>query len=138
MESMEALDHSSHDPDSNALYRFEVDGVHIGHMGDVGNPLSEEQLAFFEGVDVLLVLAGGHPTILLPDLKTVIDRVKPRLVVPMHFRTLRWKPMSQYWIATFLDMFDAADVDFAFATEVSLTPEALPSSTRVLVLAHAC
>lgn len=136
--SMEALDHRYHDPDANGMYRFEVDGIHIGHMGDVGNPLSDEQMDFFAGLDVLLALAGDHPTIALPDLKAVIDRVQPRLVVPMHFRTLRWKPRNTLWIESFLSLFDDADVDFAFATEVSLTKAALPISTRVLVLAHAC
>jgi hypothetical protein len=36
IESMEALNHRYHDPDVNSMYRFEVDGVSIGHMGDVG------------------------------------------------------------------------------------------------------
>lgn len=136
--SMEALDHRYHDPDANGMYRFEVDGIHVGHMGDVGNPLSDEQMDFFAGLDVLLALAGDHPTIALSDLKAVIDRVQPRLVVPMHFRTLRWKPRNTLWIESFLSLFDDADVDFAFATEVSLTQESLPDSTRVLVLAHEC
>ena len=86
IESMEALNHRDHNPESNGMYCFNVDGVSIGHMGDVGNPLNEAQIDFFKGVDVLLALAGGHPTIELDDLMTVIDRVQPKLVVPMHFR----------------------------------------------------
>ncbi len=134
---MEALDHRYHDPDQNGMYRLEVDGLHIGHMGDVGNPLSAVQMAFFDGIDVLLALAGDHPTIALPDLKTVIDRVQPPLVVPMHFRTLRYKPRNGFWIADFLAMFDDAQVDYACDTQVTLTRETMPGSTRVLVLAHA-
>ena len=61
IEAMEALNHRFHDPDQNGMYRFNVDGVSIGHMGDVGNPLSAAQIDFFRGVDVLLVLTGGHP-----------------------------------------------------------------------------
>lgn len=143
VQSMEAYSHRDFHPDDNGMYRFEVDGIHIGHMGDMGNPLSAAQMAFFEGVDVLLALAGGYPTIELPDLKAVIDHVQPKLVVPMHFRTLRWRPQSQHWIAAFLDLFDPANVDFAIATQVTLTREGLtgetlPPSTRALVLAHAC
>lgn len=134
IEAMEALNHAFHDPDQNALYRFEVDGLHVGHMGDVGNAFSEEQLRFFEGLDVLLALAGGHPTIELDELKKVIDRTKPRRVVPMHFRTLTYKPRNTFWIEKFLSYFDDADVDFAFAGEVDITPADLPQTTRVLVL----
>lgn len=137
IEAMEALDHRYHDPDQNGMYRFVVDGIHIGHLGDVGNPLSDEQIAFFSGLDVLLALAGGHPTIALDDLKAAIDRIQPRLIVPMHFRTLRYKPRNTFWIESFLSYFNDKDVDFACDWEVTLTRETLPPSTRVLVLTHA-
>jgi L-ascorbate metabolism protein UlaG (beta-lactamase superfamily) len=138
IKSMEALDHRYHDPDQNALYRFAADGISVGHMGDVGNPLNDDQIAFFKNVDVLLALTGGHPTIELDDLKTIIDRVQPRLVVPMHFQTLRYKPRNLLWIESFLEYFDSADVDFVCDTEAVLTAESLPGATRVLVLAHVC
>jgi L-ascorbate metabolism protein UlaG (beta-lactamase superfamily) len=136
--AMEALNHRYHDPDQNGMYRFEVDGIHIGHLGDMGNALTDEQLRFFEGIDVLLALAGGHPTIELSDLKTLIDHVKPRYVIPMHFRTLRYKPRNSFWIESFLSLFSDQDVDFAFDVEATLNKATLPASTRVLVIAHAC
>lgn len=136
IEAMEALNHKYHDPDQNGMYRLVVDGIHIGHLGDMGNALSAEQLNFFQGIDVLLALAGGHPTLELDDLKTLIDTVKPRLVVPMHFRTLRYKPRNTFWIETFLNYFENSQVDFACNYQVSLQRDQLPSSTRVLVLTH--
>ncbi len=134
VEAMEALQHRYHDPDQNGIYRFTVDGISVGHMGDVGNALSEQHLQFFAGVDVLLALAGGHPTIELDDLKTAIDHIKPRYVVPMHFRTLTYRPRNTFWIETFLNYFDDKTVDFAFDCEITLTRETLPEPTRVLVL----
>ena len=89
--AMEALNHRFHDPDQNGMYKFTVDGVSIGHMGDMGNALTKEQLEFFKGVGVFLVLAGGHPTIELDDLQVAITAIKPKLVIPMHFRTLTYK-----------------------------------------------
>jgi L-ascorbate metabolism protein UlaG (beta-lactamase superfamily) len=137
IEAMEALNHRFHEPDQNGMYRFEVDGMSIGHMGDMGNAFSDTQIDFFKGVDILLALAGGHPTIELDDLKTVIDAVRPRLIIPMHFRTLRVKLRNMLWIQSFLDYFDEKDVDFAFDEEVTLTRDSLPESMRVLVLDHA-
>jgi len=136
IEAMEALNHKYHDPDQNAMYRFTVDGITIGHMGDVGNALTDAQIDFFRGVDVFLALAGAHPTIELDDLKVVLDAVKPPLIVPMHFRTLRLKPRNQFWIQTFLDYFPTDQVDFACDSEVTLTKADLPASTRVLVLSY--
>lgn len=131
--AMEVHNHPSHDPEQNAMYRFEVGGLHIGHMGDVGNPLTEQQLEFFAGVDVLLALTGGFPTIALDDLMVLIDRVQPQVTVPMHFRTLRYKPRNSLWLASFLDYFDPHEVAFACDSTVTLDKDNLPEE-RVLVL----
>lgn len=134
MESMEMKKHPYHEPQPNGMYRFEIDGIIVAHMGDVGNPLTDEQIDFFKDVDVLLALAGDVPTIQLPDLKVAIDAAQPKYVVPMHFRTLTWKPRDGFWIQSFLDYFDDENVDFAFNYEIELTPDDIPEATRILVL----
>jgi L-ascorbate metabolism protein UlaG (beta-lactamase superfamily) len=134
IEAFEAYDHKYHDPDANGMYRVTVDGVTIGHMGDLGNALTDEQIEFFKGIDVLLALTGGHPTIELDDLKVAIDGAQPRYVVPMHFQTLTYMPRNALWVESFLNYFEPGDIDFAFHYETELTPESLPDPTRVLVL----
>lgn len=138
IQAMEALDHQFHDPDQNGMYRFTVDGISIGHLGDVGNALSEEQMQFFAGVDILLALAGGHPTINLDDLDAIIRRTQPKLVIPMHFRTLRYKPRNTFWIQSFLNYFNPDEVDFACDSQIAISQDTLPTKTRVTVLTHAC
>ncbi|CAN5838362.1 MBL fold metallo-hydrolase [soil metagenome] len=138
-EAVEALENTAHrggHPDQNGMYRFEIDGVTVGHMGDMGNALSAPQLEFFRGVDVLLALAGGYPVIGLDSLKKMIDEVKPKLVVPMHFQTLRLKTNDALWLGDFLSRFDKGDIDFACDDTVTLTKTDLPEETRVLVLDH--
>ncbi|MBF6593066.1 MAG: MBL fold metallo-hydrolase [Thermaceae bacterium] len=134
VQAMEALNHAEHDPDQNGMYRLEMDGIQVGHMGDMGNALSPEQLEFFAGVDILLALAGGHPTLDLPDLKTAIDVIRPKWVIPMHFRTLSYKPRNTFWIESFLQFFPDEQVEFALASEVEISKERLPGQTRVWVL----
>ncbi|MDJ0825400.1 MAG: MBL fold metallo-hydrolase [Rhodobacter sp.] len=130
--------HPEHEvPGQNGMYRFELDGIKIAHMGDVGNPLTDRQIAFFEDTDLLLALAGGYLTITLPDLMTMIHAVKPRLVVPMHFRTLTYKPRNTMWIESFLAGFKEEDIDFACTHEVDLTRQDIPDGTRVLVMDYA-
>lgn len=121
-------------PGQNGMYRFEMDGMQIAHMGDVGNPLTPEQIAFFEGTDVLFALAGGYLTIELPDLMTMIRAARPKLVIPMHFRTLTYRPRNTMWIESFLSHFDDAQVDFAFGARTTLSRDDLPAQTRVLVM----
>ena len=124
------------EPEQNSIYRFEVDGIHVAHLGDVGTPLSDDQLAFLEGTDVLLALAGGPPTIGLDDLRTAVDALKPALVVPMHFRTLRLKLTRIAWLPEFLAAMDGLPIRFAHDDTVTLRRSDLPKNTEVRVLAH--
>lgn len=134
VEAMEIENHPLHTPGQNGMYRFVVDGISIAHMGDVGNPLNETQTAFFKDVDILLALAGDMFTIALDELKRVIDVAQPKIVVPMHFRTLTYVPRNLFWIESFLSYFDNEQVDFAFDYQVELNKSDLPDSTRVLVM----
>ena len=85
--AMEGVDRPD-DPKANALYRFELDGVAVCHMGDVGRALSDAQLAPLRGrVDVLFALAGAGLTIALDDLDDAIAEIGPCIVIPMHYKT---------------------------------------------------
>ena len=121
-------------PGQNGMYRFTLDGIKFAHMGDVGNPLTDAQQAFFDDTDVLFALAGGYLTLELPDLMEMIHRTRPRLVIPMHFRTLTYKPRNTMWIESFLSHFKDEDIDFAFGATHEITQEELPDRTRVLVM----
>ena len=47
----------------DTVFIFEVGGVRIAHLGDLGHVLNDEQLAAIGAVDVLLVPVGGTFTI---------------------------------------------------------------------------
>ena len=134
VEAMEIESHPLHAPGQNAMYRFEMDGLRIAHMGDIGNPLNERQTRFLDDVDVLLALAGGELVVDLPELMRVIGETRPKLVVPMHFRTLVYRPRSLLWIDSFLSLVDDADVDFAFGSSADIARATLPERTRYLVM----
>jgi L-ascorbate metabolism protein UlaG (beta-lactamase superfamily) len=83
---------------------------------------------------VLLALAGGYLTIELPDLMEMIHRVRPKLVIPMHFRTLTYRPRNTMWIESFLAHFKDETVDFACDHTVEIGRGDLTTDTRVMVL----
>ncbi|MEM8553466.1 MAG: MBL fold metallo-hydrolase [Pseudomonadota bacterium] len=135
IEAAEWDHHPEHEvPGQNGMYRWTMDGIRFAHMGDVGNPLTQAQQDFFQDVDVLFALAGGYLTIELPDLMEMIHRVRPKLIIPMHFRTLTYRPRNTMWIESFLAHFKDDQIDFACNHTVSLTKGDLPETTRVLVL----
>lgn len=135
--TIEAMEHDLHPsghPDQNAMYRFGIDGIEVGHMGDMGNDFSDEQVEFFRGVHVLLGHAGGFPVISLEELKRIVELVRPNVVIPMHFRTLCYKPREMHFITGFLDLFGEETIDFAYGCGAELSLGDLPRPTRSLVL----
>jgi L-ascorbate metabolism protein UlaG (beta-lactamase superfamily) len=71
----------------NTVYVFEVDDLVICHLGDIGHVLTEQQVELVSSVDVLLVPAGGGPTITPAQAAEIIAQVEPGIVIPMQFRT---------------------------------------------------
>jgi len=117
----------------NAMYRFTLEGINITHMGDVGNALTDAQMDALAGTDVLLALVGGHPTIALNDLHDVIERIQPKVVIPMHYRI----PGPRFFmlpVTDFTSHYSDEIVEWSNNTEVEITKDSLPNQTRILVL----
>jgi L-ascorbate metabolism protein UlaG (beta-lactamase superfamily) len=74
----------------NTIFVFELDGVRVCHMGDFGqSELREEQAAAIGEIDLLFVPVGGGFTIGAEQASLIAERLSPRWVVPMHYRTPR-------------------------------------------------
>ena len=117
----------------NAMYRFTLEGINITHMGDTGNPLTEAQMDALVGTDILFALAGGPPTIELQDLHDVIDYIKPKVIIPMHYRI----PGPRFFmlpVTEFTSNYPDSMIEWSESTEVEFTKESLPDETRILVL----
>jgi L-ascorbate metabolism protein UlaG (beta-lactamase superfamily) len=72
----------------NTIFRFELDGARFCHFGDFGQAaLRPEQRAAIGEVDVLFLPVGGSATIGGEVSAAVVHELRPRLVVPMHYRT---------------------------------------------------
>jgi L-ascorbate metabolism protein UlaG (beta-lactamase superfamily) len=72
----------------NTIFRFELDGLRFCHLGDFGQPaLRPEQTTAIGTVDALFVPAGAGPTIGGEPAAELVRTLRPRLVVPMHYRT---------------------------------------------------
>ena len=60
------------------------------HFGDFGqSALRDEQAALLDSVDLLFIPVGGSATIGAEQAAEIVDRLHPRWVVPMHYRTPR-------------------------------------------------
>ena len=68
----------------NLIFVFQGEGLSVAHLGDLGHVSGVDGL---QNIDVLLVPIGGFYTIDTGAAIQVIERVKPRIAIPMHFKT---------------------------------------------------
>ncbi|SMC25982.1 L-ascorbate metabolism protein UlaG, beta-lactamase superfamily [Clostridium acidisoli DSM 12555] len=71
----------------NTIYNFNVDGINICHCGDLGHTLDSNLVKEIGNVDILLIPVGGRATIDSIDAVNVMKQLKPKVVIPMHYRT---------------------------------------------------
>lgn len=71
----------------DTVFVFEVGGLRIAHLGDLGHMLDDDELEAIGSVDVLLVPVGGVTTLDAYQATRVIDELHPRLmIIPMHYK----------------------------------------------------
>jgi L-ascorbate metabolism protein UlaG (beta-lactamase superfamily) len=72
----------------NTIFCFALDGWRLCHFGDFGqSELRPEQERAIGSVDVLFLPVGAGPTVGGESAAAIVRALRPRLVVPMHFRT---------------------------------------------------
>jgi L-ascorbate metabolism protein UlaG (beta-lactamase superfamily) len=71
----------------NTVTCFTVDKVRICHMGDLGHVPDSSHLKEMGEVDILFIPVGGFYTIDAQATTRICDTVKPRITVPMHYKT---------------------------------------------------
>lgn len=62
-------------------------GEKLVHLGDLGHFPNEEQLKAISDADYLLIPVGGHYTIDAEVAVKICEAVRPKNIIPMHYRT---------------------------------------------------
>jgi L-ascorbate metabolism protein UlaG (beta-lactamase superfamily) len=129
-----------HDPSKgsergdNTIFTLSVDGMKICHLGDLGHILSEKELAEIGPVDLLLIPVGGYFTIDPKEATRVAEQIKPKILIPMHFKTKK----CGFPIAPVEDFLKGkSNPKRPKASEVALEKRGLPQQMEILVLEHA-
>lgn len=69
------------------MYTMNLEGMTLAHLGDLGTTeLTEAQEEAIEDVDILLLPVGGVYTIDGKEAASLVARLEPRIVIPMHYR----------------------------------------------------
>ena len=71
----------------NAIFVYEMDGLKIAHLGDLGIKLTDDQIKQIGALDVVIIPVGGYYTIDGKVAAEVVAQLNPKIVVPMHYKT---------------------------------------------------
>jgi len=74
-------------PIQNSIFAFRTGGLCLVHLGNLRHPLTAHQLQRLGQPDVVMIPADGSWTMSFEDVLTVIDQLRPSLVIPMHIDT---------------------------------------------------
>ena len=116
---------------NNTIFCFEVNGVKVCHLGDLGHQLSDKQVADLGKVDILLMQVVGSYTIDAASAGKIVTQVKPNVIIPMHIQNSKCAlPIAG--VDKFLQ--GKEDVHQLNTSEVEFKAGELPSKTEIIVL----
>lgn len=116
--------------DGNSIFVFEAGGLCIGHLGHLHHEPTPEDYALLGRVDVAMVPVDGGLTLDHPTLVRTLERLRSRIVIPMHW-------FGRGTLDSFLaDMAGEAGyaVERRQGSELTLTLADLPDQLTVVVL----
>ncbi len=120
----------------NVVFCFEVDGVRVCHLGDLGHPLSDKECADMGSVDIMLVPVGGNFTIDAKVAAGICGKLAPRVIIPMHYQNDRCREFPVAGVEDFLQ--GKKGVSRLNTSEAEFKKEKLPAATQIIVLKPAC
>lgn len=118
----------------NTVRAFTSEGLTVAHLGDLGHPLTAEQLEKLGPCDVLLLPVGGTYTVDSGEARAVAEAVGPRVIVPMHYRLGDMGFDVLTTLEDFLSQYPRDMVVRYPGSSLTLTPD-MPRQVAVLRLA---
>ena len=115
----------------NTVHCLTAEGLRIVHLGDLGHLLSDWQLAAIGSCDVLLLPVGGTYTVDPREAKAVMEQIRPRVTVPMHYRDGERDYEVLEPVEAFLSQFPAERVRRYDGNRLTLTAD-MPEQIAVL------
>ena len=94
----------------NTIHILSADGVAVAHLGDLGYPLPPEQIAAIGPLDAALVPVGGTYTVDAAGARAVCGALRPKCVVPMHYRHAPYGLPNVAGVEDFLALWGEGDV----------------------------
>jgi len=116
----------------NTMIAVELGGLRVAHLSDMGHLPTEAQYQALGRVEVLLVPVGGHFSIDGRQAREIVERLRPRIAIPIHYKTAATATWPIEDERAFVEGYPR--VRRLGGPRVTLALTALPSLTEIWVL----
>lgn len=114
--------------DGNSIFIFEVANLCIGHLGHLHHTLGPEYLGLIGQLDIVMVPVDGTYTMSQTAMMDVLELLKARLVLPMHY-------FGQTTLSRFLNtLSEKFAIEIAQENSITVSFRTLPDQPLVKVL----
>ncbi len=117
----------------NIIFKYKIDGITLCHLGDLGEECSDDLLRKIGAVDVLLLPVGGTYTIDAFQAKTYVEKIGPKIAIPMHYKPTDGK-LDITGILPFLKLFGVEDKKCAAKQITEITKKDLLQERTILYM----
>ena len=121
----------------NSIYTIQLNNLSFCHLGDLGHNLSVKHIDNIGEVDVLFAPIGGGPTIGPSIASSIVERLDPKIVVPMHYNAGipgMLNAFSRFYrVDDFIKKIVKPNVEWIENASFNITKEGLPKERKIIV-----
>jgi L-ascorbate metabolism protein UlaG (beta-lactamase superfamily) len=117
----------------NVAFVFDIDDIHICHLGSIDQVPHADDVEFLGAADILLLPIGGGKTLNVAQAAETISVLDPKIVIPMRYRTEATTEDLES-VDRFLKELGAEGKKPE--TRLSITKSNIPSDTTVVLLEY--
>ncbi len=113
----------------NIIFLINAESLKIAHFGDVGT--LDLDYTKLKDIDIAMIPVGGRFTIDHKQAWVLIEKINPKIVIPMHFKTVKLD-----FDIDGLDKFLSGKCNIERGEFLTVTKDTLPDCTKVYALQY--
>jgi len=116
----------------NRIIKWTLEGISFAHFGDFGEKdLSEAQYKALKGVNVIFIPVGGYYTVNAEAAYKIIQRLKPKYAILMHYRT---QVSTIKELASLEDIREVIPQIEFISNRLEISKKNLPKTTKIIAM----
>jgi L-ascorbate metabolism protein UlaG (beta-lactamase superfamily) len=118
----------------NNIFIYEIDGLRIAHLGDLGHKLSEKILDSMGEIDIVMIPTGGEFTVGPAEAADIVRDIDPWIVIPMHYQSEGINPNSFSKLAPVEEFLKELGLPVERLAKLSVKKETMLEEQKIILL----